>query len=62
MAEGKRTIVLSVDNELYERYQKKDEGNEANIKFMIYKAMRYYIGTLEARERRAEKQRKGISR
>jgi len=62
MAVDDKTLVISVKGDLYEKYDTYAEKNGDNIKVMISRAMRYYMGTLEARERRAIRQKKGESR
>ena len=62
MATENKTLVISVKGDMYERYAKYAEENGDNVKVMISRAMKYYMGTLESRERRAEKQRRGESR
>jgi hypothetical protein len=57
-----KTLVLTIDDDLYSRFTVYDEGNEKNVKFMAVTAMRDYISKREARTRRAERQRAGKER
>lgn len=52
-----KTLVLSIDEDLYSRFTVYDENNEKNIKFMAITAMRDYISKRESRTRRSERQK-----
>jgi len=57
-----KTLVLSMENDLYERLKVYSEGCEKNIKFLINIAARDYVSKREARTRRAERQKEGKGR
>jgi hypothetical protein len=54
-----KRVVLDLDDALYERFHKYDEGDPKYIKYMILVAMKDWILKRERRTERAERQRNG---
>lgn len=57
-----KTLVLNMDDDLYERLKVYSEGCEKNIKFLLTIAARDYVSKREARTRRAIRQKEGNGR
>ena len=54
-----KTLVLNIEDDLYDRLKPYSEGCEKNIKFLITVAVRDYVSKREARTRRADRQKEG---
>lgn len=57
-----KTLVISMKGDMYEFYSTYAEKYGDDVKIMINRAIKYYRGTLETRERRAKKQKAGESK
>lgn len=52
-----KRVVMDLDDAMYERFHKYDQGDPKYIKFLILTAMEDYILKRERRTERAERQR-----
>lgn len=62
MASADKTLVICMKGDMYDFYLDYATKYGDDVKIMINRAIKYYRGTLETRERRAKKQKKGESR